>query len=65
MFKYNYLSIDRAVEALSNRPKKQHVILTGRDPFPELLEIADTVSEVKEIKHAFKQGIKAQKGIEW
>jgi cob(I)alamin adenosyltransferase len=65
MFKYEYLSVKKVVDAILARPPKQNVILTGRDPVPELLEIADTVSEVKEIKHAFKQGVKAQKGIEY
>lgn len=65
MFKYDYLPVGKVVDALQNRPKNQNVIITGRDAIPELLEIADTISEVKEIKHAFKQGIKAQKGIEF
>jgi len=65
MFAYGYLPIEEAVEALQSRPEKQNVIITGRDAIPELLDIADTVSEVKEIKHAFKQGVKAQKGIEF
>ena len=65
MFKYDYLSVEKVVAALKARPEKQNVIITGRDAIPELLEIADTISEVKEIKHAFKQGVKAQKGIEF
>ena len=65
MFKYGYLSATAVSEALLARPEQQNVIITGRDPIPELLEIADTVSEVKEIRHAFHHGIKAQKGIEY
>ncbi len=65
MFKYGYLPADAVCEVLLARPEKQNVIITGRDPIPELLEIADTISEVKEIRHAFHQGIKAQKGIEY
>ena len=65
MFKYGYLSVPEVSEVLLARPEKQNVIITGRDPIPELLEIADTVSEVKEIRHAFHHGIKAQKGIEF
>ena len=66
MFKYGYLSAAEAVsEVLLARPEKQNVIVTGRDPIPELLEIADTISEVREIRHAFHQGVKAQKGIEF
>jgi cob(I)alamin adenosyltransferase len=65
MFKYEYLPVAEVVEAIKARPVMQNVILTGRDPIPELLEIADTISEVKDIKHAFEQGIKAQKGIDF
>ncbi len=65
MFKYDYLSVEKVVNALLSRPPKQNVIITGRDAIPELLEIADTISEVLEIKHAFKDGVKAQKGIEF
>ena len=65
MFKYGYLSVAEVSEVLLARPEKQNVIITGRDPIPELLEIADTISEVKEIRHAFHHGIKAQKGIEF
>ena len=49
---------------LNNRPKDQHVVITGRAASESLVEIADTVSEVKDIKHAFRENIKAQKGID-
>ena len=65
MFKYGYLPVEKVVAALLSRPEKQNVIITGRDAIPELLEIADTISEVREIRHAFNQGVKAQKGIEF
>ena len=65
MFKYDYLSVADVCEVLLARPEKQNVIVTGRDAIPGLLEIADTVSEVKEIRHAFHHGVKAQKGIEF
>jgi len=65
MFKYGDLSIAADSEVLQARPAQQNVMITGRDPIPELLEIADTISEVKEIRHAFNHGIKAQKGIEY
>ena len=65
MFDYHYLPIDRCISALRKRPTKQNVIITGRSQIPELVEIADTVSEIKEVKHAFKAGIRAQKGIEF
>ena len=65
MFKFGYLPVGEVVDALSARPPRQHVMLTGRDAIPELLEIADTVSEVKAVRHAFDHGVKAQKGIEF
>lgn len=59
-----YLDLDTVIDDLLKRPVQQHVIITGRGAAPELIEIADTVSEIKEVKHAFKAGIKAQAGIE-
>ena len=56
---------DEVIEALNNRPKHQHVIITGRACHRAIIELADTVSEVQSIKHAFDNGIKAQKGIDW
>ena len=50
---------------LKNKPEKLEVILTGRDPIPELVEVADYVSEIKKVKHPFDQGILARKGIEY
>lgn len=65
MVAYHYLDVDDVVAALTNRPLHQHVIITGRGCHRALLEIADTVSEIKNVKHAFDSGIKAQKGIDW
>ncbi|MCU7939192.1 MAG: cob(I)yrinic acid a,c-diamide adenosyltransferase [gamma proteobacterium symbiont of Bathyaustriella thionipta] len=65
MFKYNYLDIDELVKVLNNRPEHQNVIITGRAAPQALINIADTVSEITPVKHAFNQGIKAQEGIEW
>lgn len=65
MFKYKYLPIEPVVEALKNRPKMQHVMITGRTMPSELEEIADTISQVKDEKHAFRLGVKAQAGIEF
>ncbi|MDR9436678.1 MAG: cob(I)yrinic acid a,c-diamide adenosyltransferase [Thiohalophilus sp.] len=62
--KYKYIPMDEVIDALANKPAMQHVILTGRAAKPELIEIADTVTEMKEIKHAFKAGIRAQQGVE-
>ena len=62
---YGYLDLDRVLDDLQARPPMQHVIVTGRYAPEALVELADTVTEMKVVKHAFKdQGIKAQKGIE-
>ncbi len=65
MVAYHYLDVDEVISALTNRPAHQHVIITGRGCHRALLELADTVSEIKNVKHAFNSGIKAQKGIDW
>ena len=65
MISYGYIDLDEVVEALNNRPKMQSVIITGRGAHRTLIEMADTVSEVKNIKHAFKSGVKALKGVDW
>jgi cob(I)alamin adenosyltransferase len=51
--------------AIKQRPPEQSVIITGRGAHRSLIELADTVSEVKNTKHAFDSGIKARKGIDW
>lgn len=65
MFAYEYLDAEEVVRSLRARPPNQHVFLTGRPRIACLVELADTVSEVVEVKHAFHDGIKAQKGVEW
>ncbi len=65
MIAYHYLSLDDVVYALKNRPENMSVIITGRACHKTLLELADTVTEMRPIKHAFDAGIKAQKGIDW
>ncbi len=65
MISYSYLDVDKIVDAVVNRPLHQNVVITGRGASEELIEISDTVSEVKEIKHAFAAGVKAQKGVEF
>ncbi|MBJ7554668.1 cob(I)yrinic acid a,c-diamide adenosyltransferase [Marinomonas spartinae] len=62
---YEYLFEDHVLEALMNRPERQHLVVTGRGASDALIALADTVSEIKEVKHAFKRGIKAQKGLEF
>ncbi|MGF1694919.1 cob(I)yrinic acid a,c-diamide adenosyltransferase [Vibrio lamellibrachiae] len=65
MVSYGYIELDEVVEALNNRPKMQSVIITGRGAHRSLIEMADTVSEVKNVKHAFESGVKALKGVDW
>jgi cob(I)alamin adenosyltransferase len=62
-----YKMLDPAVvaEALRGRPEMVHVILTGRNAHPLLVELADTVTEMREVKHAYEKGILAQRGIEY
>ncbi|WP_371185886.1 cob(I)yrinic acid a,c-diamide adenosyltransferase [Thalassotalea maritima] len=65
MLSYHYLDIDEVINAINNRPAHQHVIITGRNCHRRLMDMADTVSEVQSVKHAFDSGIKAQRGIDW
>jgi cob(I)alamin adenosyltransferase len=64
MVNYNYLDEKTIIETLANRPKNQHVVITGRAASEGIIEASDTVSEVKDIKHAFRANIRAQKGID-
>ena len=63
--KYGWLSVDEVLMALRGRHERTHVIVTGRNAPPELVEFADLVTEMTEIKHPYKAGIKAQPGIEF
>ena len=65
MLAYKYLDLDEVLKALKSRPTHQHVIITGRACHRAIIELADTVSEVQSVKHAFDAGVKAQKGIDW
>lgn len=65
MFKYQYLEVEPVVEALKQRPAHQNVIITGRTMALPLQDIADTISIVQDERHAFRLGVKAQKGIEF
>ncbi|MDC8014456.1 cob(I)yrinic acid a,c-diamide adenosyltransferase [Tahibacter soli] len=62
--KYRYIDVGQVTAALAARPPLQHVVITGRAAPPELVDAADTVTEMNVVKHAFAAGIKAQKGIE-
>jgi cob(I)alamin adenosyltransferase len=63
--RYDYLDIAEVVEGLKARPPQMHVCVTGRNARPELLAIADLVTEMTLVKHPFEQGIKAQRGIDF
>lgn len=65
MLKYNYLDTAQVLAAVRARPSRQTVIITGRAARPELVDLADTVSEIADRKHAFKAGVKAQAGIDF
>jgi cob(I)alamin adenosyltransferase len=63
--RYDYLPLDEVVAFLRDKPANKHVIVTGRNAKDELIEAADLVTEMTEIKHHFRAGVKAQKGIEF
>ena len=63
--KYGWVPVDEVVAAITSRSPKTNVILTGRNAPPEIIELADTVTEMTKIKHAYDNGIEARKGIEY
>ena len=65
MIAYKYLDEQKVLDALAARPREQSVVVTGRGGGSALQELSDTVSEIKEIKHAFKAGIKARQGVDY
>ncbi|RWR03725.1 cob(I)alamin adenolsyltransferase/cobinamide ATP-dependent adenolsyltransferase [[Pantoea] beijingensis] len=65
MVSFDYLPLAEVVEALTQRPTHQSVIITGRGCHRDLLALADTVTEMRPVKHAFDNGIQAQRGIDW
>lgn len=64
VLKMKYLDADKVIADLAARPAMQHVIITGRGAPDSIIEAADTVSRIEDVKHAFRDGIRAQKGIE-
>ncbi len=62
---YGMLDPQKVVTTLLERPPMLHVILTGRNAHPSIIEIADTVTEMKQVKHAYEKGVLAQRGIEY
>jgi len=65
VLRYGNLPLENIVETLKNKPENLHIIVTGRNAKDELIEIADLVTEMTQIKHPFRSGVKAQKGIEF
>ncbi len=63
--RYGYLDLALVLSDLQSRPAMQHVVITGRNAPQELIDVADTVTEMTLVKHAFKAGVKAQPGVEW
>jgi cob(I)alamin adenosyltransferase len=62
---YKLLDPEKVAEVLRQKPEMTHIILTGRNAHPTLIELADTVTEMREVKHAYQKGILAQRGIEF
>lgn len=63
--KYQWLALDEVINAIQNRPEMQHLVVTGRGAPAGLIEVADTVSEIALVKHAFQNGVQAMPGIEF
>jgi cob(I)alamin adenosyltransferase len=62
---YGWVAVDDVVDGIRNRAQSTNVVITGRDAAPELVELADTASEMRQIKHAYDRGYRAMKGIEY
>jgi cob(I)alamin adenosyltransferase len=62
---YGMLDPEKVVETLKEKPEMVHVILTGRNAHPTIVELADTVTEMRQVKHAYEKGVEAQRGIEY
>ena len=62
---YDMLDVAKVVAVLKRKPEMVHVVLTGRNAHPAIVEIADTVTEMKQVKHAYEKGVMAQRGIEY
>ncbi|WP_447980198.1 cob(I)yrinic acid a,c-diamide adenosyltransferase [Candidatus Nitrospira bockiana] len=62
---YGYVELDDVLAVLKRRPPFQHVVITGRSAKPQLIEAADLVTEMAQVKHPFRKGVKAQKGVEF
>ena len=65
VIKYNFLTVGEVLDGLKRKPADTHVVITGRDAPPELIEVADLVTEMRDIKHPYRAGIKAQPGVDY
>ncbi len=65
VLRYGYLPLDEVIETLRSKPESLHVLVTGRNAKDELIDIADLVTEMGDVKHHFRDGVKAQVGIEF
>jgi cob(I)alamin adenosyltransferase len=65
VLRYDYLPLDEILDTLKAKPRDLHIVVTGRNAKPELIELADLVTEMTLIKHPFRAGVRAQKGIEF
>ena len=65
VLRYDYIPLDEVLEALRNKPDDLHVVVTGRNAKEPLIEMADLVTEMTQVKHPFRSGVKAQIGIEF
>ncbi|MBW2027632.1 MAG: cob(I)yrinic acid a,c-diamide adenosyltransferase [Deltaproteobacteria bacterium] len=62
---FNLIALEEVMEAVRSKPQELHLVLTGRNAHPQIIDLADLVTEMKEVKHPYRNGIKAQKGIEY
>ena len=65
VIKYNFLSVEEVLDGLKRKPSRTHVVITGRDAPAALIAVADLVTEMREIKHPYQMGIKAQPGVDY
>ena len=65
VLRYDYLPVEEVLEALKSKPRNLHVVVTGRNAKEELIEAADLVTEMAQVKHPFRSGVKAQVGVEF
>ncbi|MFO1033134.1 MAG: cob(I)yrinic acid a,c-diamide adenosyltransferase [Hyphomicrobiales bacterium] len=65
VLRYDYLPLEEVLEVLRNRPFDKHIVITGRNAREEVIELADLVTEMEQVKHPFRSGVKAQAGVEF